>query len=249
MPNRLLREGICTSDPINELSAEEEVMFYRLLVVADDYGHMDGRLTILKAQCFPLKETATVARIETWVAGLVRKSMLARYMVDGRTFLAVRKWESRVRTKAKYPIPSEADWCDLSTDCAQADNNMPQGAADGEQDAARAGPRNARRGLGLGLGLGASNDNQVVFDAASGAWTIPDLLQTQWRGAYPALTLDAELSKAAAWLIANPKNQKSNYARFLTNWLTKAQDRAPPRGNGSMSASSDLDSMFRRGQA
>lgn len=67
----------------------------------------------------------------------------------------------------------------------------------------------------------------VAFDAATGHFQIPELLMTQWRGAYPALSLDVELSKASAWLIANPKNAKSNYGRFLTNWLTKAQDRAP----------------------
>lgn len=228
MPNRLLREGICTSDPINQLTAEEEVLFYRLLVVSDDYGHMDGRTAILKAQCFPLKDTATVTRIETWVAGLVAKSMLAPYEIDGRRYLAVCKWEARVRTKAKYPIPTDADWCDLSADCAQV-------AADGQHSAAHAGPRNARRGLGLGLGLGASNDNQVVFDAATGHWRIPDLMTEQWKAAYPAVNLDVELSKASVWLIANPKNQKSNYARFLTNWLSKAQDKAPRVDSGRQS--------------
>lgn len=236
MPNRLLREGICTSDPINELTAEEEVLFYRLLVVADDFGHMDGRTAILKAQCFPLKETATVARIETWVDGLVRKSMLARYEVGGQRFLSVGKWECRVRTKPKYLQPTVDPWeqieddCEtLSAGCAQDADNPQQDGADGEQSAARAGPRNARRGLGLGLGLGASND--VVFDATTGHFQIPDLFGSQWKAAYPAVNIDVEMSKASAWLIANPKNAKSNYARFLTNWLTKAQDKAP-RVNG-----------------
>lgn len=64
---------------------------------------------------------------------------------------------------------------------------------------------------------------------ASGKWAnvSPALLAT-WSTAYPALSLEAELSKAAAWIIANPKNKKSNYARFLTNWLSRAQDSARP---------------------
>lgn len=72
-----------------------------------------------------------------------------------------------------------------------------------------------------------SASTAAAFDADTGHFQIPDLLMQQWRGAYPALSLDVELSKASAWLIANPKNRKSNYARFLTNWLSKAQDRAP----------------------
>jgi hypothetical protein len=68
---------------------------------------------------------------------------------------------------------------------------------------------------------------------AAGRWdAIPELLLATWKEAYPALSLDAELSKAAAWIIANPKNKKSNYARFLTNWLTRAQDKAPAQRTG-----------------
>lgn len=70
--------------------------------------------------------------------------------------------------------------------------------------------------------------NAKIALGDDGAWSgIPDALMATWLQAYPALSLDAELSKAAAWIIANPANKKSNYARFLTNWLTRAQDHAP----------------------
>lgn len=63
---------------------------------------------------------------------------------------------------------------------------------------------------------------------ADGNWQhIPEALKAKWETAYPALSLDAELAKASAWILANPKNKKSNYARFLTNWLSRAQDSAP----------------------
>lgn len=71
-----------------------------------------------------------------------------------------------------------------------------------------------------------------------GKWAgIPERLSTSWHEAYPAVNVPAELAKAAAWVIANPKNRKSNYARFLTNWLTRAQDTAKPVrvANGSSS--------------
>lgn len=66
---------------------------------------------------------------------------------------------------------------------------------------------------------------------AGGEWIgIPAALTAKWQEAYPAISLGAELSKASAWILANPKNKKSNYARFLTNWLCRAQDNAPKRG-------------------
>ena len=49
----------------------------------------------------------------------------------------------------------------------------------------------------------------------------------RWSRAFPAINLDAEIARAAAWLYANPANRKSDYLRFLTKWLSNAQDRAP----------------------
>lgn len=51
-----------------------------------------------------------------------------------------------------------------------------------------------------------------------------------WAKAYPAVVIEIELNKAAAWLIANPSQKKSNYNRFLTNWLNRSQDNGGTRG-------------------
>jgi hypothetical protein len=65
----------------------------------------------------------------------------------------------------------------------------------------------------------------IVFDG-TGFQNLNGYLAT-WESAYPAINVQAEVTKAAAWLISNPKNKKSNYARFLNNWLSSAQDKAP----------------------
>lgn len=107
MPNRLLREGICSSDAIESLSPELEVMFYRLLVVCDDYGYMDARPPILKAQCFPLKDSATQAKIQSWIDELAKQGLIAVYEKDNKQFLAICKWEQRARSRQKYPGPMD----------------------------------------------------------------------------------------------------------------------------------------------
>lgn len=58
-----------------------------------------------------------------------------------------------------------------------------------------------------------------------------------WAEAYPAIDVMQEIRKAEAWQKANPKNRKSAIERFLNNWLSRAQDKAPRvqqtfRGNG-----------------
>lgn len=85
-------------------------MFYRLLVVCDDYGYADARPAILKAQCFPLKESVKPADIERWLSSLAGKALIARYSKDGKQYLAVSKWEQRVRSRQKYPGPMD-DGC------------------------------------------------------------------------------------------------------------------------------------------
>lgn len=61
----------------------------------------------------------------------------------------------------------------------------------------------------------------------------PEVLLKEMQAAYPALDIKGELAKMRAWLIANPTNRKTarGIMRFVNNWLSRGQDRAPPRGN------------------
>lgn len=63
---------------------------------------------------------------------------------------------------------------------------------------------------------------------SAGVWeNISTEMRSAWERAHPAVNIDTELAKAAAWILANPKNIKKNYAKFLTNWLARSQDSAP----------------------
>ena len=52
---------------------------------------------------------------------------------------------------------------------------------------------------------------------------------------FPAIDVPAEIRKAKNWCFANPKNTKTNVSRFLYNWFTKAQDKAPRVSNAQTS--------------
>lgn len=109
MPNRLIRESICTSDNLDALSWYEEVFFYRLIVNCDDYGRMDARPAILRARLFPLK-TVTDAQITKALESLRSAAMVDLYTVDGRPYLQMRTWErhQQIRAKqSKYPAPQD----------------------------------------------------------------------------------------------------------------------------------------------
>ena len=46
-----------------------------------------------------------------------------------------------------------------------------------------------------------------------------------WQQAYPACDIEVELNAMKQWLLSNPTKTKSNYRRFITNWLTSRQNR------------------------
>lgn len=73
-------------------------------------------------------------------------------------------------------------------------------------------------------------EHKIEFDG--NAFTNLNGHIADWYAAFPAVDVETEVKKAAVWLKANPRNKKSNYARFITNWLTKAQDKAPALGGG-----------------
>lgn len=77
-------------------------------------------------------------------------------------------------------------------------------------------------------------NEKISFDAERVIFHgITKVQTTAWEIAYPALDLKVEIAKAAAWLQANPKNLKKNYARYLTGWFDRAQQKAPALGGGS----------------
>src|SRR5690606_10357175 len=112
MPNRIIKESICTSDTLAQLTAEEERLFYRLLVQVDDYGRFDGRSAIVLASCFPLLlNEIAVDKIEAWLQRLAEVGLIKFYHVDGRRYLYVTKWSKHQTppraNKSKYPAPPD----------------------------------------------------------------------------------------------------------------------------------------------
>ena len=79
MPNRMLKERIKTSTESDHLSWFEEVVFYRMIVTADDYGCLDGREIVLKNELFPTKECVTKKSICDAIDKLERENLLVRY--------------------------------------------------------------------------------------------------------------------------------------------------------------------------
>ncbi len=124
MPDRIIRESICTSDTIDKLSCFEEVLWHRLTVNCDDYGRFDGRVEILKGRLFPLKSALSANEIELAIKALQQAGLVLLYECNARPYIQLVTWRKyqRVRAiKSKYPPPpGEAD-----NICCQPTTNAP----------------------------------------------------------------------------------------------------------------------------
>ena len=171
MPNRIIKESICSSDTIDELSWLEEVFFYRLMVNVDDYGRFDARPAILKARLFPLKANVTEKQIEQMLNKLDTTGIIGTYTVGGRPYLQLTSWEKHqtIRNhKSKYPSADEADEPAVEFNCIQLNSD------------ARKCPRNPIQSISESISE--SESNTKLFDAF---WT-----------AYPKHEAKADAEKA-----------------------------------------------------
>jgi hypothetical protein len=135
MPNRILKESICSSPDIDQLTPEEEIFFYRLMVNCDDYGLCDARPEFLISKCFPMRiYRVKPTKVKQYLKKLVSVGLIILYQVDQRPYLKLAKWENhqQVRAKkAKYPLPSDDNICNQMI---SDDNNCPRNPIQSESN-------------------------------------------------------------------------------------------------------------------
>lgn len=132
MPNRIIKETICTSEKIAALTDFEFRLWVGLITQADDAGRGDARPAIIKGHVFPLRDQVTVKAISAGLHALATVRLVSLYTVGGKPIYWLPGWSEHQRIrdcKPKYPAPEEAD--DISPQSAATCGNSPQTAADG----------------------------------------------------------------------------------------------------------------------
>lgn len=112
MPNRLIKETICTSEKINSLSDFGFRLWTCLVTYVDDYGRGDGRAAIIKGRCFPLLDRITVRDISEGLQELADNGCILLYEVEGEKYLCFPSWDKHqtIRNqKSKYPAPQATE--------------------------------------------------------------------------------------------------------------------------------------------
>lgn len=235
MPNRIIKESLCTSEKIASLTDFEFRLWIGLITQADDAGRGDARPAIIKGRVFPLRDRVTAKDIDAAVHGLAAKGCISLYKVGGRSYFWFPTWSEHQRirdVKPKYPGPDEADVDTLpqsAADCRElrpeSDPIRIQSEYESESKEDSTEPQAPSVPPVICLPLNDGTDFSVTVEQCQ-----------EWAGLYPAVDVIQQLRAMRGWLDANPQKRKTKRGikAFVVRWLAKEQDkggsRAPQTG-------------------
>lgn len=94
-----------SSEAVDSLTAEAEVMFTRLIMKADDYGSFHSNPKLIKAALFPLKEYSAKA-VDGWLDECVRAGLVIRYRAEDKDFIRIENFGQRLQNmRSAFPQP------------------------------------------------------------------------------------------------------------------------------------------------
>lgn len=145
MPNRYLKESICTSGTVSQLSPLAQVLYFRLIVTCDDFGLFIASEQVILGRCFPFDAHHFSKKgIGSVLAELQKVGAVHLYEDQKRPFGQVINFtiHNQVRSsRPKYPLPSKMSpdllsaikkYCPnfLQTDRLQTSSNCDQDSSE-----------------------------------------------------------------------------------------------------------------------
>lgn len=127
MPNRIIKESICSSESLDQLSWFQECFWYHLIVNCDDFGRMDARPMVLKSRLFQTSNRVSIKDITTALAKLSEIGLVKLYEVGGKAYLYIPTWLEHQTPRAKrskYPAPDDDGACEIICNHVQADDKQ-----------------------------------------------------------------------------------------------------------------------------
>lgn len=110
VPARVFRGDLNRSMSLSRVSLQADLTFRALISAVDDYGRLSAEPDLLKADLFPCRASVSPHEVESWVAELAEEGCVGLYVVDGRRYLWLTRWEKhRGKGKrgscSKFPEP------------------------------------------------------------------------------------------------------------------------------------------------
>lgn len=229
MGNRILKESIRISRQIEMLSYFEEVVFYRLITAADDYGIYSADPVMLARTLFPLRESVTGKMMTQAADHLEEAGLIRRYRVEGKgDWLQIVSWEKHQRLRNSrhvYPIPEEG-----TEEIREEASDETELLQETEKPVKNSEPAEVRELPVITLPL---NDNSE--------YGVSQAETEEYAALYPAVDIVQELRKMRGWCNSNPTKRKTRNGirKFINSWLAREQDRGGSPGRPDRTPLSD----------
>lgn len=127
MPTRILREGINSSTRVNALSMGAEILYRRLMSVADDYGRFYGAAATVRGACWPINpHTIRDEDVSNWMIECCRgeRPLISMYQHDGVVYLQINDFKQQTRSPSKFPEPCKSSANHLLSNCEASANHL-----------------------------------------------------------------------------------------------------------------------------
>jgi len=88
---RTIKPEFPQSESMGRVSRESRLCFILLWTIADDAGRLRGNSRMLASLLYPYDDDAK-SKIDTWLTQLCGEGCIARYEVDGTSYIQIMKW-------------------------------------------------------------------------------------------------------------------------------------------------------------
>lgn len=228
MPNRIIKESLCSSEKIASLSDFEFRLWVGLITQVDDAGRGDARPAIIKGRVFPFRERLSIKDIDAALQALAAKGCVSLYTVDGKPYFLFPGWvkHQRVRDcKPKYPEPPEN--LNLPQSAASC-GELPQSAALIQYES-ESNPNPESNPKEYCVEPQAADAPPVISLPLNDGtfFDVSENDRAKWSQLYPNVDVLQQLRNMAGWCDANLTKRKTRggIKRFITAWLAREQDK------------------------
>lgn len=228
---RTIKPEFWTAGQVLECSTNARLLFIGLWNFCDDAGRHPWRLRQIKAQIFPADDFSE-DDIQRMLDELSSNGLIVPYEVEEQRYFQVTGWHhQRIDRpqKPKYPSPSDD----------RSSNTRRSLAPEGKGREGKEGESSLRSDSSTDPGeAGNGRDHDPPFlnlpCLENKTFPITEGMVAHYGERFPGIDVRQELRNAVTWAEDNPKRRKtlSGAKRFLTGWLTRAQNRG---GGGSQS--------------
>ena len=261
----MIKPEFWSDEKLALLSLQARLTYIGLWNLSDDYGVVKGHSAWLKNSIYPYNDIR-LDEFGAWLSELTKIGRIVLFLADGEKFYAIRNFRRHQTinrpSKIRNPDPplslmedslsahgaltdeteTETERETETTTAANDKNRPPPSEDEMQEDKAGlpvpiAGRHQLKPVARVESPVTGRHQPKPVAQVSSPA---RQKIEFDFEAGHFRHVL-SELRRMETWATANPMHRKSNWQRFIVNWLTSSQDRAlrggpngPPEGEGSL---------------